>query len=170
MERLYCDGRLCVACHACEVACAVEHSSSGSILSVISTGEFAFPRRLVQAVGQSPYRPQVGGVALSLSCQHCSPAACVDACISGAMHKEGDATVCDTERCVGCWMCVMACPFDAITPQKTAWKCDLCPNRSERSGRARYACVEACPTEALYTTIAELPAANCELQVPRFDL
>ncbi len=170
MERLYCDGRLCVACHACEVACAVEHASSRSILSVISTGEFAFPRRLVQAVGQSAYRPRVGGVALSLGCQHCSPAACVDACISGAMHKEGEATVCDTGRCVGCWMCVMACPFDAITPQKTAWKCDLCPNRSELSGRARYACVEACPTEALHTTSCELPAANCELQVPRFDL
>jgi Fe-S-cluster-containing dehydrogenase component len=46
-------------------------------------------------------------------------------------------------------MCVMACPYGAITPLVTALKCDLCPDRAKREGRARYACVEACPTAAL---------------------
>jgi len=66
------------------------------------------------------------------------------------MHKENGETVCDIEKCVGCWMCVMSCPYGAITPQQTALKCDLCPDRRDRSGRARYACIEACPTEALF--------------------
>jgi anaerobic carbon-monoxide dehydrogenase iron sulfur subunit len=149
MKRLYCDGRLCVACHACEVACAVEHSDSRNLLSIIERGEFAFPRRLVQTVGSDTYRPAFRGVAVSTGCQHCLPAPCVDACISGAMHKDGDVTECNTDHCVGCWMCLMACPFGAITPTDTAWKCDLCPERAHISGRGRYACVEACPTEAL---------------------
>jgi Fe-S-cluster-containing dehydrogenase component len=46
-------------------------------------------------------------------------------------------------------MCVMACSYGAITPVDTALKCDLCPDRAARDGRARFACVEACPTEAL---------------------
>jgi Fe-S-cluster-containing dehydrogenase component len=44
----------------------------------------------------------------------------------------------------------MACPYGAITPRQTALKCDLCPDRARNSGRARYACIEACPTEALF--------------------
>jgi carbon-monoxide dehydrogenase iron sulfur subunit len=53
----------------------------------------------------------------------------------------------DTKRCVGCWMCIMVCPFAAITRQyveeNKALKCDLCPDRDSP------ACVDTCPTKAL---------------------
>ncbi|MBI4787716.1 MAG: 4Fe-4S binding protein [Chloroflexi bacterium] len=52
----------------------------------------------------------------------------------------------DSARCVGCWMCVMVCPFDAIQRDleiQVARKCDLCPDREIP------ACVTVCPTEAL---------------------
>ncbi|MGE5576303.1 MAG: 4Fe-4S dicluster domain-containing protein, partial [Syntrophothermus sp.] len=75
----------------------------------------------------------------------------VDACMTGAMHFEPDGRVVnDPDRCVGCWMCLMVCPFGAITTQqqpKLALKCDRCPDLSQP------ACVSACPTHAL--TFAE---------------
>jgi len=143
MGRIFCDLRRCLACRACELACAVEHSASKDLFQAVLREELPARRREVQP---APY----GNI--SLACHHCDPAPCVDACITGAMHKEGGATLVDQERCVGCWMCVMACPFGVITPSKlkVALKCDLCPDREGREGRARYACVEACPTEALF--------------------
>lgn len=143
MERIYCDLRKCLACGACELACAVEHSSSKELFTAIHEDELPTARREVQSVTDG---------SISLSCQYCDPAPCVDACITGAMHREDGVVIVDQEKCVGCWMCVMACPFGVITPSKLeiALKCDLCPDREGREGRERYACIEACPTEALF--------------------
>lgn len=137
MERIYCDLRKCLACGACELACAVEHSSSKDLFQTVIQEEPLARRRQVQSA--------ISGN-ISLGCHHCDPAPCVDACITGAMHKEDGVTIVDQERCVGCWMCIMACPFGVITPSKleVALKCDLCPDREG------YACVEACPTGALF--------------------
>lgn len=147
MERIFCDLRRCLACGACELACAVEHSSSKDLFRAVLEGEAPIGRREVQA---APFGSM--SLNISLACYHCDPAPCVDACISGAMHREDGVVLVDQNRCVGCWMCVMACPFGAITPSKlkVALKCDLCPDRASRMGRERYACVEACPTEALF--------------------
>jgi carbon-monoxide dehydrogenase iron sulfur subunit len=171
MERLFCDPRRCVGCRACELACAVEHSPAKDLFQAVLAEELGLPRRAVQTMGAEPYRVAIGGVALSLGCLHCDPAPCVDACITGAMHKENGQTVCDIERCVGCWMCVMACPYGAITPHKFALKCDLCPDRQKRTGRARYACVEACPTEALFAgTFEEFQRVLTEPVAPSWEV
>ena len=64
------------------------------------------------------------------------------------MHKDpvnGMVTV-DAERCTGCWTCIVACPYGALTKDtsnNTVVKCDLCP------GRDIPACVANCPNEAL---------------------
>ncbi len=128
----------------------MEHSPSKDLFEAVLTGALERPRRDVQTWGNEPYQVAIGGVALSLGCRHCDPAPCVDACITGAMHKEDGQTVCDDDQCVGCWMCVMACPYGAIAARESALKCDLCPDRSDLEGQARYACVEACPTDALF--------------------
>lgn len=55
--------------------------------------------------------------------------------------------ICDHTKCVGCWMCVMACPYGVIKRRKedrVALKCDQCLELDEP------ACVAACPTAALY--------------------
>jgi carbon-monoxide dehydrogenase iron sulfur subunit len=74
--------------------------------------------------------------------------------MSGALYKdEKGATLHDKDKCVGCWMCIMVCPFGAIErriSERIAIKCDLCPDREE------LACVSACPTGALFAgTITE---------------
>lgn len=60
----------------------------------------------------------------------------------------------DQDRCVGCWTCIMVCPFGAVASgrdKKVAYKCDACHEEEEA------ACVVGCPTGALiYCEPAEL--------------
>lgn len=41
---------------------------------------------------------------------HAECAACVKACIYGAIQKEGDKIILDTEKCTGCGLCTFVCP------------------------------------------------------------
>ena len=64
------------------------------------------------------------------------------------MHRDADteAVLCDPERCVGCWMCIMVCPVGAVrrgAERAVASKCDLC------GGVGTPACVANCPNEAI---------------------
>ncbi len=129
-----------MACRLCEIHCLTEHSHSKKILKAYKE-EFptALPRLIVEQKG-------IGSFALQ--CRHCSDAPCLAACSSGAMQRDADGHVmCDTDKCAGCWMCVMVCPFGVIrrdtAGRKVAAKCDLCPDRDVP------ACVAACPNEAL---------------------
>jgi anaerobic carbon-monoxide dehydrogenase iron sulfur subunit len=139
MKKVYLNSKLCLGCRSCEIACAVEHSRSKVLHEAI--GEKKRPVKRVKVMG-------VEGLPLPLQCRHCTDAPCVDACKSGAMHKDEDgATLIDRERCVGCWMCVMVCPYGVIAmddEHTVALKCDLCSGADER------ACVAACPTGALF--------------------
>jgi carbon-monoxide dehydrogenase iron sulfur subunit len=52
----------------------------------------------------------------------------------------------DSEKCIGCWTCIIACPYGALTrdaKSNTVVKCDLCP------GQDVPVCVANCPNEAL---------------------
>ena len=146
--KIYCDITKCLGCRACEIACAVEHSKSKNIFSAVK--EKPLPKKRVKA-------ENTGKKIISLHCQHCEEAPCVAACMSGALSKDKktDETLLDKDKCVGCWMCVMTCPFGAIVrdvENHIAVKCDLCPDREDPSTSSglRYACVEACPTGALF--------------------
>lgn len=138
-KKIFCDLKSCLGCKACEIACAVEHSKSKDLFKALA--ETRLPHKRVK-VGKSTLAP------FPIRCQHCKDAACITACISGAMYKDKSGrTAHDAEKCVGCCMCIMACPFGAVAKdneEKTVFKCDLCPDRDLP------ACVEACPTKALF--------------------
>lgn len=141
----------CVACKGCEVACAVEHSQSKDLASAIHENPPPRPRVRVQAAGAYSYPSR---------CNHCQDAACVTACPTGAMARRGElnAVTVDGDKCIGCWMCVMVCPFGGVSADpatKRAHKCDLCPERT--AAGLDPACVAACPTQALvFATPEEL--------------
>lgn len=141
MKRVYSLEDVCIGCHLCEVACITEHSISKEPVK-------AFLYEKERPISRCTVEERNGGaVSFSTTCRHCDEPACLQACISGAIQKGEDGrVVIDTEKCVGCWSCVMACPFGSIqrnTGRKRANKCDLCPDRE------RPACVDACPNRAL---------------------
>jgi formate dehydrogenase iron-sulfur subunit len=84
-------------------------------------------------------------------CMHCTDAACVKVCPSGALHYTEYGTVgIHHERCIGCKECVTACPFDIPRYDQASdkiYKCDLCLTRIQAA--LEPACVKACPTGTL---------------------
>ncbi|KKM12082.1 hypothetical protein SY88_05405 [Clostridiales bacterium PH28_bin88] len=133
----------CNGCMTCTLACAAAHSLSGTITGAMAEG--VKPRLWVEAVKGRP---------VPLLCRHCEEPACVEACMAGAMQKDpvtGNVSNEGNEQtCVGCWMCIMACPYGAIIQSegvggqpRVALKCDLCRDREVP------ACVASCPTRAL---------------------
>ena len=142
-ERISVNVDTCVGCHTCELACAVAHSKSKDLITAVLQGERPGHRIFVEA-----FRSQ----AVPVPCNHCEEAACILACPTGAAHRktEGGPVFIDSEHCIGCGMCVQACPFGVAavsTVTKTAYKCDLCIERLAAGEPP--ACVASCPTRSL---------------------
>jgi len=134
----------CVGCLSCKIACAVEHSKSKTLFGAISEHPVPKSRVYVQWVEPDGKVPLV--------CRHCEDAPCMYACISGAISRnENGVVLTDTDKCIGCWTCVMVCPYGVIgrhLEEHKAHRCDRCTDREIP------ACVSACPTGALvYETV-----------------
>ncbi len=84
-------------------------------------------------------------------CKHCTHAACLDVCPTGALFRtEFGSVVVQQDICNGCGYCIPACPYGVIDQRKgdgRAWKCTLCYDRLG-SGLTP-ACAKACPTESI---------------------
>lgn len=131
---------LCKGCKNCQFACMLAHSEEKSPYFLNLTDRENQPRNSVLS-GQD-------GAPSPLACRHCQDAPCISSCPSGAIYRDTDSGLVlhNAERCAGCWMCVMSCPYDLIAPHssgKVAVKCDFC------LGNERPYCVENCPTGAL---------------------
>ena len=66
-------------------------------------------------------------------CKHCTRAACLEVCPTGALFRtEFGTVVVQPDVCNGCGYCVPACPFGVIDRREDdgrAWKCTLCYDR-----------------------------------------
>jgi formate dehydrogenase iron-sulfur subunit len=84
-------------------------------------------------------------------CKHCTEAACLDVCPTGALFRtEFGTVVVQEDVCNGCGYCVPACPFGVIDRREgdgRAWKCTLCYDRLK--DRQEPACSKACPTDSI---------------------
>lgn len=141
----------CMGCKTCELACAVVHSRSRRTAAPImhdlyaAIAEEPAPAPRVRVLGVSlEHYPQIY---MPVQCRHCEKPPCVAACVTGALSRDPSGKVeLRPERCIGCRMCVMVCPYGAIRVHRrlgVAIKCDLCPQEPIP------ACVSACPTKAL---------------------
>ncbi len=124
----------CIACRACEAACAREHNNIPLIFVTALDHHYAVP----------------------LSCLQCEKSPCVAVCPTKALEKTSySAVIIHQARCIGCKLCTMVCPLGVIQVgrENTMVKCDRCVNRLKQ--RKDPLCVLTCPTKALtYGTFA----------------
>ena len=83
---------------------------------------------------------------LPMTCQQCDDPPCLAACPNEAIFKDESLgrVLINHQKCVGCRMCVSACPFGAMgfdEDRGKSFKCDLCGGSPE--------CVRTCATGAL---------------------
>ena len=111
---------------------------------------------------------------LSMSCNHCEEPACVKACPADALRvrEEDRIVVLESDKCLGCRYCQMACPYDAIVwmeDTKTVGKCNLCYERLDREEEP--ACVGTCFSGALQliTVDYEAERGNWEKEMIGFE-
>lgn len=158
------DTTVCIGCRKCEWACKGAHDfDQGDFESYQSDETLNKLRRPGNndLTIVNKYKDE-GERTVKLQCMHCDYPACVSACIVGAITKnENGAVVWDTDKCIGCRYCMVACPFQipsfeyhkALDPKIV--KCDFCIDRTNENKLP--ACVDICPVEALtYGTREEL--------------
>jgi formate dehydrogenase iron-sulfur subunit len=163
------DTSVCIGCKACEVACKEWNSvpedgielSGMSYDNTVGLGastwrHVAFIEQIARPAAQDGASSAPAGDASrwlmsSDVCKHCTHAACLDVCPTGAlMRTEFGTVVVQPDVCNGCGYCIPACPFGVIDRRKEdgrAWKCTLCYDRL--SGGLEPACAKACPTESI---------------------
>jgi formate dehydrogenase iron-sulfur subunit len=114
---------------------------------------------LLASLGSDGAGTDVRWLMMSDVCKHCTHAACLDVCPTGALFRtEFGTVVVQPDICNGCGYCVPACPYGVIDRREDdgrAWKCTLCYDRV-RDGLMP-ACAKACPTQSIqYGPLDEL--------------
>jgi tetrathionate reductase subunit B len=133
------DLRKCYGCHSCSIACKSEFN--------VPLGVW---RSWVKTIDKGTY-PNVKRSFLPRLCNHCENPPCVSVCPTQASYRDEEKGLVDIreERCIGCKMCIVACPYDARFThpiKKVANKCDFCIHRVEKG--VVPSCVNTCPSNA----------------------
>ncbi len=154
----------CVGCHTCSVACKMQNNiPDGMLWNRVLT------RNCDVVDGAEGTYPNLKRDYLPLACQHCTNAACKRVCPTGATYRDDMGRIqIDYDKCIGCRMCMAACPYnarvfnwgepervtganygDARVPERVrgvAEKCTLCKERTDEGEIPM--CVRTCPARA----------------------
>jgi formate dehydrogenase iron-sulfur subunit len=163
------DTSICIGCKACEVACkewngvpedglnwtGFSHDNTEG-LSADSWRHVMFieqrtPIGLHKPNFQRAEQDDFRWLMASDVCKHCTHAACLDVCPTGAIFRtEFGTVVVQADVCNGCGYCVPACPYGVLDKREEdgrIFKCTLCYDRLEVGQEP--ACAKACPTNSI---------------------
>ena len=185
------DTTKCIGCRACQVACkhwnelpAERTEFPGTGFGGTGGGYENPPDYSAKTYTRITFHEIVdaGGrlqrsVFVKLQCMHCAEPSCVSACPVAALRKisRTGAVVYDSDKCMGCRYCMLACPFNVPTlewdkPVPYIKKCTFCADRQEdppsqkklngrplrgeslkrfQDGQQTPLCAKACPTGAI---------------------
>ena len=162
------DTKRCIGCHTCSVGCRMENGLPKQMWwnRILTDGgeEMDTPTGVFPDVSMS-YLP--------VACQHCENPACTRVCPVGATYKDEEtgAVRQDYDKCIGCRMCMAACPYTGVRsfnwdePRFTidfatggsdvpphqkhvVEKCTMCWHRLAKDKEP--ACIRLCPERARF--------------------
>ncbi len=104
MKRVYVNEKWCIGCHLCEYYC-----------TFASTNE----KDMARALKDLKINPKIkieehGGISFAVSCRHCPEPLCAKGCLTGAITIVDGVITINSEKCIGCYTCILSCPNGAI--------------------------------------------------------
>jgi formate dehydrogenase beta subunit len=151
----------CTACRGCQAAC--KQWNDLPAVETTNRGTYQNPEALsydtYTLIHFDEHERDDGSLAwlfLNQRCLHCTDAACVDVCPTGALsHNEMGFVSFEEAKCNGCGYCTQYCPFDiphlgqadTLTGEAKSSKCTFCQDRTTNG--LTPACALACPTGAI---------------------
>jgi tetrathionate reductase subunit B len=140
------DLRKCVRCRTGYVACKKEHTILANPRDEEHPYEYYRLRYVEWEHGRYPIAKRAF---IPVHCMQCHDPICVKFCPVDAIAQVRDGIiVIDKERCNGCGVCAVVCPYGAlyINSEEKADGCDLCVDRLNAGMEPK--CVEMCPAGA----------------------
>lgn len=166
------DATRCTACRGCQAMCKEWNENDEVIptkqngVDSINRGSYENPKDLSPTTwlkitfNEVEHYGKVDWLFNRRACMHCTDAACVKVCPSGALYKDPVYGIIglNASLCTGCGYCVEFCPFDVprlegntILGKTKMSKCVFCtqPGLNRLDAGYEPACVKTCPTNAL---------------------
>jgi Fe-S-cluster-containing dehydrogenase component len=154
------DYKLCINCHACEVACKEEN---GVDLGAKNHRLWIQEDALVKGDFWDLDKSEV--TFMQIQCQECQEAPCLKACPQEAIYVDENKIVrLHKEKCALTRACMTACPYDARyvdEKNQVTDKCIFCADTRLARGETTTACQITCPAKLRY--FGDLDDPNSEI-------
>ena len=145
------DPLLCTGCMRCMTTCSTYNDGATSL----SKARIHVVRHEGHAITGIDEEDEL--IFEVLTCLQCDKPFCMYFCPTRAIERntETGAMTINYDRCIGCRMCMIGCPFVAIrydADKKQVIKCEFCDGDPQ--------CVKFCPTDALQflpKSVANIP-------------
>ncbi|MBA7702856.1 Formate dehydrogenase, nitrate-inducible, iron-sulfur subunit [subsurface metagenome] len=146
------DVTKCISCWRCYLACKRYNNLPDTSLPDTSKPPALSPQVWTTL---KPVMGKTGWISRKHACNHCTNAACVDVCPTGALsYSELGFVQYNKEKCSGCGYCAEFCPFgipqmegNRVTGAAVMDKCTFCQDRVINGEQT--ACAESCPVSAI---------------------